>query len=763
MALAGKKKKIFDGRYEVLSIVGRGSASVVYHARNVSVANSEVALKVLINQSRRVPVGDRLRKEALAMVSSRHRYVVRLDDFHSVGELCYLSMEYAPEADLRKYIVKSGGTLGAASAQRFMSQVAEALDFVHAVGILHRDIKPDNILVINKDEIRLGDFGVALLPGDDSKVEDLRTGVGTMNYMAPEVLDGTGYDRRSDIYALGVTFYEALSGVHPFEKASLIKQLEARHDESIPHINTLVSDLPEAFADAIMKCMRFKPEDRFASARDLWQAITIEAPASVSAQTAASFIQPAEVIMRDSEESDTAEAQDDATAPLADQDAPAKKRRRRRKKKKSAKKELADAIADILGPDPAAAPGVAQAGAETSAKPAPKTQPPAWLLDDDFEDDFLDDEPFEEEAKPSVLKAEETVHDILRKDIALGGEPSKKPAAEPASGAAAVGTGKIVQHPAWMANEKNAAERSGGDVAGNAAKDLQTDFEDDLDLLDDDEDFLAELDELDDFNDDELLALDDEDNAAATTNKDQDERKAIVRESGERGTKDSLLRPKIEKKKTASLSNKSRTLLTEEGDDDYAGPPPYQETKSSNWSFGMMVAAALLAVGAWKYFSAPSASIPSRQETAEVQEPAAPNREPGANSGELEQHLGSAHAANIPQQSPRLAGARFPSLPGGIYSGTIVGLYPDRRVTVSLISLPDAMTLAVVLGIDGWSPVTVSVQSFAGLDTTERPLRIASNGIVLDLKADVVQGELVGTIVNAITGDQGEWKAQPVE
>jgi serine/threonine protein kinase len=272
-SVASKKKKIFDGRYEVLSIVGRGACSVVYHAKNVSSPSTEVALKVLINQQGGTSSTDRLRKEALAMVSSRHKYVIRLDDFHSVQDLCYLSMEYAKEGDLRKYSSKLGGKLSVQQAHAFFRQTAEALNFVHRVGITHRDIKPDNILVLNDREIRLTDFGVAVLPGEQASLDDLQQGVGTMSYMAPEVLEGKNCDKVSDIYSLGVSFYEILSATHPFENAPLIKQLEVRGDNNFPHISKLVPNIPKQFADVIMRCMRYQPDKRFLSMNDLLKAL----------------------------------------------------------------------------------------------------------------------------------------------------------------------------------------------------------------------------------------------------------------------------------------------------------------------------------------------------------------------------------------------------------------------------------------------------------------------------------------------------------
>lgn len=278
MAEAAKKKKIFDGRYEVLSIVGRGAASVVYHARHVGALTSEVALKVLVKQA--APDGksnnsDLLRKEALAMVSARHKYVVRLDDFHSVGELCYLAMEYAPLGDARKYISNSGGKLDIGSGEIFLLQTAEALDFVHRVGIVHRDIKPDNILVINEGEIRLADFGVAVLPGESASMKDLQAGVGTMSYMAPEVIEGVAYDKRSDIYSLGVSFYELFSGIHPFEKAPLIKQLEVREDKNLPPLHVVAPEVPMHISNVIMQALSYDPARRFTSCQELIQSLQV--------------------------------------------------------------------------------------------------------------------------------------------------------------------------------------------------------------------------------------------------------------------------------------------------------------------------------------------------------------------------------------------------------------------------------------------------------------------------------------------------------
>lgn len=275
MSLQGaKKRKIFDGRYEVIAIVGRGSDSVVYHARHLDAPHQEVALKVLINNSKaKTSVTERLRKEALTLVSCRHKYVVRLDDFHSVSDLCYLSMEYAALGDLRKYLVATGKPLSAEFGTRAIGQALEGIDFIHATGVLHRDLKPDNILVLNDNEIRLADFGLALLPGDELDLEELQNGVGSLAYLPPEMLEGKGYDTRSDLYSLGVCFYEALSGKHPFEDASLADQLAARKDGALKSLSEINPAVPSHVSAVIAKLMRYAPEDRFQSAMEAIRAL----------------------------------------------------------------------------------------------------------------------------------------------------------------------------------------------------------------------------------------------------------------------------------------------------------------------------------------------------------------------------------------------------------------------------------------------------------------------------------------------------------
>lgn len=271
---SAKKRKIFDGRYEVMSIVGRGLDSVVYHARHLSGAQQEVALKVLLNNKAKNSITERLRKEALTLVSCRHKYVVRLDDFHSVADLCYLSMEYAPLGDLRKYITAQGTPLSPEIGTEFLRQSLEAMEFIHATGVIHRDIKPDNILVITPNEIRLADFGLALLPGDELDLEELKNGVGSLSYLPPEMLHGRFYDSRSDLYSLGVCFYEAMAGFHPFENAPLSEQDNARLDRNIKPLHELNPNISRHVSAVVATLMRHAVEERFQSAMEALRALS---------------------------------------------------------------------------------------------------------------------------------------------------------------------------------------------------------------------------------------------------------------------------------------------------------------------------------------------------------------------------------------------------------------------------------------------------------------------------------------------------------
>lgn len=263
MAETSKKQKIFDSRYEILEIIGRGASSVVYRAKHVLVENKEIALKVLNANKIQNKNSDLLRKESLALITARHKHTIRLEDFRSVGEICYLAMEYAPLSDLRAYTKSQGGKLSILQAERFLKQISSSLSFIHDIGMVHRDVKPDNILVLNERQVKISDFGVSILPGQNASIEELQKGVGTMDYMSPEVFEGTNCTPASDVYSLAITFYEIFSGKHPFENLPLAKALKARQESDITPLSEMDSGIPPVISSAISKALSYNIEDRF--------------------------------------------------------------------------------------------------------------------------------------------------------------------------------------------------------------------------------------------------------------------------------------------------------------------------------------------------------------------------------------------------------------------------------------------------------------------------------------------------------------------
>ena len=273
MTQAVKKRKIFDGSYEIISIVGRGACSVVYRAKPLAEPDIEVALKVLVDRNGNKETASNLRREAMAMVAAKHQYVMRLDDFHSLDNLSYLTMEYAPGSDLRTYTKNLESKFPASQAENYLKQIASALAYIHQEGIIHRDIKPSNILIINDNEARLSDFGVAILPGEKNQLEDLEKGVGTMEYMAPEVLEGKASEMPADVYSLALTFYEILSGVHPFENIHLAEILDARKEENLKAPHEINPKVPTHLSLALMKALSYDPNERYQSGEEFYQAL----------------------------------------------------------------------------------------------------------------------------------------------------------------------------------------------------------------------------------------------------------------------------------------------------------------------------------------------------------------------------------------------------------------------------------------------------------------------------------------------------------
>jgi serine/threonine protein kinase len=257
---------VVKGRYNVISKLGEGGMGAVYLAEQITIGR-KVALKVLKGKfaSEDEFIG-RFRREARSAASINHRNVVTIYDFDQANDgSLFIAMEYLPGVKLSE-IVKRDGSLPSGRAIRIGLQIAEGLDAAHRAGVIHRDIKPDNVMIIEKrggDEVKLMDFGIARL--QESVASNLtRTGVimGTPAYMAPEQAEGTQVSEKTDIYALGIVLYEMLTGSVPFKaptpSAVLVKQLQ---EPPIP-LRKVRKEISAAIDRLVMRALEKNPEKR---------------------------------------------------------------------------------------------------------------------------------------------------------------------------------------------------------------------------------------------------------------------------------------------------------------------------------------------------------------------------------------------------------------------------------------------------------------------------------------------------------------------
>ncbi len=273
---------VLGGRYEVLGKLGIGGMAAVYEGRRLGLHN-RVAIKVLKDELCEDPGNvKRFLREARASSVIEHDNIVQIIDFGPVDAApVYFVMEFLEGSDLRR-VIKQAGALTWTQTQPILLQVVSALAAAHDKGIVHRDVKPANIYLVPRGTgepmVKVLDFGIAKV------VEEGRGGItrgltmtngllGTVAYMAPEQARGGKIDARTDIYALGVVAYQALTGSVPFTGNNPFMVLE-RHVNEIPRPpRELVPSIPPAAEEIVMRCLAKRPEDRFQSMNEVAAAI----------------------------------------------------------------------------------------------------------------------------------------------------------------------------------------------------------------------------------------------------------------------------------------------------------------------------------------------------------------------------------------------------------------------------------------------------------------------------------------------------------
>ena len=252
---------ILAARYEILTVLGTGGMGSVYKAQDREL-DRLVALKVIRPElARNTAIVDRFKQELRLSVKVTHRNVVRMYDLAEDSGLRFVTMEMVEGRDLRS-IMEERGKMPSDETVEILQQICFALEAAHSVGILHRDLKPQNVMRENSGRVVVMDFGLARTMEGDGMTQSGAL-VGTMEYMSPEQALGKDLDQRSDIFALGLIGYEMLTGVMPFRAESAIASLLKRTRDRAEPLITLDATIPGALSDIIAKCLETDVELRY--------------------------------------------------------------------------------------------------------------------------------------------------------------------------------------------------------------------------------------------------------------------------------------------------------------------------------------------------------------------------------------------------------------------------------------------------------------------------------------------------------------------
>ncbi|MGD8835312.1 MAG: serine/threonine-protein kinase [Desulfobacteraceae bacterium] len=261
------------GRYEILKELGHGAMGTVYLGRDPKI-NREVAIKTLeyaqVAPGELEEVKERFFREAEAAGKLSHPNIVSIFDAGEEHDMAYIAMERLTGGDLTHHCAKHR-LLPTGQVLSIVSQIAAALDYAHKQGVIHRDIKPGNIMLLDDDRVKVTDFGIARV------VDASRTGtgivLGTPSYMSPEQVTGKKVDGRSDLFSLGIVFYQLLTGVKPFKGESITAIMYAIAHHPHTPLSESASDLPACIAQIVNKLLTKGVTRRFKSALELSKAL----------------------------------------------------------------------------------------------------------------------------------------------------------------------------------------------------------------------------------------------------------------------------------------------------------------------------------------------------------------------------------------------------------------------------------------------------------------------------------------------------------
>jgi serine/threonine protein kinase len=249
------------GHYHIVEQLGEGGMATVYKAHDTRLQR-DVAIKVIrMEKGADEQFLKRFEREARALARLSHPNIVHVNDYGEQDGMPYVVMDYLPGGTLRQ---KMGQPLPYQEAAGLLAPIARALGFAHQMHIVHRDVKPPNILISQSGAPMLSDFGIAkMLEEETSELTGTGVGIGTPEYMAPEQGKGINVDYRADIYALGVVFYELVTGRKPFRADTPMAVILKHMTEPLPRPRTFIPDLPDAVEKVIFKALAKRPEERY--------------------------------------------------------------------------------------------------------------------------------------------------------------------------------------------------------------------------------------------------------------------------------------------------------------------------------------------------------------------------------------------------------------------------------------------------------------------------------------------------------------------
>jgi len=259
------------GNYLIISQIGEGGMGVVYKAMD-TVLDRTVALKILPPHLLQSPdFMHRFRTEAYAQARLHHSNIVTLYSMLEIPAGFVLVMEYVEGQTLQQRI-RSEGPLAPDKALWIFEQALQGVAYAHHMGIVHRDLKPDNVFITHKNEVKIMDFGVAKIL-DNKEPTRSRSMVGTLLYISPEQINGRDADIRSDIYTLGISLFEAVTGRLPFERRTDYGLMHAHILEEPPRPRQLKRDLPKELERVILRAIEKEPDRRYQSAAEFHAAL----------------------------------------------------------------------------------------------------------------------------------------------------------------------------------------------------------------------------------------------------------------------------------------------------------------------------------------------------------------------------------------------------------------------------------------------------------------------------------------------------------